>query len=177
MYGFYGDPISGDEFLQGDILKEVPFSTPLSPNHKDIQGRKLSSISFTRVGIIKNILIDVKCEHGMILSQSCDIQRSDRNNLLICPVKKLSFLKNKLLEREKTEVQVSNFINQLIDKKINYWFYIPENNGLEESYADFTMISSIDKSILDTSSRIFSLTPYSRQWLQYSLMKYLGRPF
>lgn len=177
MYSFYEKPVFDTSFLQGDIVNNLFFPSAISES-TIIDGRD-APISTIASPLSNNepVKIDIHQETGMIISQTCDVQRCDRGDLiLVCPVRKIQTLKDILLE-SKNPNTVENFIYQIKEKKIQYYFHLPAENNFEESYADLTTIVSINKTLLNIDNRMLSLSAYSRHWLQYTLSAFLGRPF
>lgn len=181
MYDFYTEPPTEDILFQGDILEDLYFVSPLSQDTKSSEGAPLSPARVQETSrIIKEVLVDVKVGKGILVSQTCDMQRDSKGRskyILICPVRNLSQLESKLLEAETTEGEVKGIIGNLRARRINDLFYLPASDSFEESYAELALITTIDKDLLTLEKRILSLTPYARQWFQFALSNSLDRPF
>jgi len=177
MYLYYEEPPIPDLYFQGDVLNEVFFPSAVSGS-SILQTRNipLSTISTPLISS-EIVALEIHQEKGIIISQSCDVQRQDRGDLvLVSPVRKLADFYT-LLTQVKGVNSAESFITQVRDNKINYYFYLPACSQFEESYVDLTTITSINKSLLNINNRVVSLSAYARHWFQHSLSTYLGRPF
>lgn len=137
-----------EPFYQGDILKDSPFFI-ISSNSK-----KLPAMEKTEV---------------MLLSQTCDIARTERDFIIVGRVLKVVDLA-KIVKHDQ--------ISGLRSRKLKYLFYLPKDQGFSEAYVDFNQITYFPKKgMLKKRNRIKSLSDLGRHWLAYQLADYFGRPF
>ncbi len=149
----YASNLPTNEWLQGDIVKDLPFIITPDP------------IGATETKSIFN----VQSRTMMLLNQSCDINNpKNRNFLIFAPVLTVE-------ELEQTQIKVD--LAQLADQKYGYWFFLPEEGVFPASYVDFTRIVSLPRSVLDKDKRIQCLNDLGRHWLGHKLSLYFGRPF
>jgi len=163
------NPIDNSTFYQGDIIDDFPFY--LFENAQLIKKNEVGFFEPDNLSEMGNSLlaIETKKQKVMILSQTCDAQR--RTNLIICPVYKLD------------QFLVDNTINtararSIRERKVYYWFYLPESDLLSESLADFQTMIFVSRNKVEKylSSKIVSLSDLGRHHLSWSLATYFGRP-
>lgn len=164
-----------DRIYQGDILKDCNLVLP-PPNRLNVN--LTSHITTT------DPTTQTREYRGnaIVLTQTCDVQDNDIVHLAV--VIKLDDFKNLLTESGKSDSTVESVVGQLKSKKPHYketglfqWFYLPPDGELEESIALLNFIVTVNKNDLNAAHRIAYLSDRSRQWLQYYLMRLLGRPF
>lgn len=136
-------------FFQGDIFKDTPFFIIPNDNEPAVQ--------------VENLTI-------MILSQTCDIQREERDFIIAAKVVEMQKLKDDSGAKE-------TFIQGLRNRSVKYFFYLPPDNDLwPESYVDFQQIVYLPKKFLKDNNRVKSLSDLGRHWLLYQIADYFGRP-
>ena len=149
----YASSLSTNEWLQGDILNDLP----------------LIAIPDPITTALTQTLFNVQSRTMMLLNQSCDVNNpTNRNFLIFAPVFTVQELHN-------TGIKID--MEQMADQKYGYWFYLPAEDPFPESYADLTRILSLPRSILDKNKRVKSLSDIGRHWLGHKLSLYFGRPF
>jgi hypothetical protein len=77
----------------------------------------------------------------MLVSRSCDIDKESRKHFLVAPVLSVGSLP----DAQKTEGK----LRDLRTNEIMHWFYLPEKQGLPESFADLTKMVPIHRSFFD----------------------------
>jgi hypothetical protein len=105
----------------------------------------------------------------IILSQTCDIE--NREFTLVAPVVEVTkatesgFVKNKQIDSIKKRL-------------INYLFYLPAYDNLNESIAILPMIQYVPKELilLHKGNRILSLSDWGIHHLTYAINRFLCRP-
>jgi hypothetical protein len=163
--GYYNSDPDRAHLYQGDILKDYP--TVILPDKAHYEVNEFTGTSTIQV---KRFITNV-----LIISQTCDI--GNRELVAICPVfpitRMLQTPDSVQLQGQQSNAQVEG----LRKAKINYRFWLPEITGLlEESYADFVIINTVDKGILDIARRISSLSERYRSHLGEALHRYFCRP-
>lgn len=164
--------------FQGDILEDCPVVVLpsdlkiLRPTETTSSGEENCHYEVVNVGQISDAFASDGTEtivtkayrtNIMIISQTCDI--TYRDFISIVPVFPI------------TRIDNENRKNSLRQGKVNYRFYLPESDGFEESYAEFTIINSVKKETLRIENRIISLTHYYRSHLVERLHSFFCRPF
>jgi hypothetical protein len=164
----YADGIQGEVLYQGDIVNDFPFC--LFENNLSLRKNEDGTfIAGEADGDRHLFAVEAKKQQVMILSQTCDVQR--RSNVIVCPVYNLQeFITDNTINTERARA--------IRERRIYYWFYLPQYNALPESIADMqTMIYvprvEIEKYI---PSRIMSLNDLGRHHLAWSLATFFGRP-
>ena len=103
---------------------------------------------------------------GIILSNSCDIDLSNRSDrqrkVVFCPVISLERYQLSLSAR-KAAIDVENIVKDIKKQKITYLFYLPEGGDLKEDCIIF--LDDVHSVLLDSFSRskgkkIFTLSQY-----------------
>src|SRR3989339_1118237 len=164
-----------DTLYQGDVMRGVPFLI----FDKIVYLKKNSESSF---GIVEKndhncdnkgesfIAVKSRLNSVIIVSQTCDIQKME--TVMVAPIYSIkSFEDNGVLKDGK-----SGLIKK---RKTFHWFYLPEFEGLiEDSFADFTSMHYIHKSILleRMSNKILTLSDWGRHHLDFSLGNFFCRP-
>ncbi len=163
--GYYNNDPDRAHLYQGDVLKDYPIVILPDKTHYEVnEFTGTSTIQVKR--FITNILI---------ISQTCDI--GNRELVAICPVFPISRM---LQDHDFVQLQgqqSTTQIESLRKAKIYYRFWLPEITGsLEESYADFVIINTVDRGVLDIARRIASLSERYRSHLGEALHRYFCRP-
>lgn len=160
----YDSPPTDGKLYQGDILKECKFYLPA-----------LGTITASTTPRLYE-------GNAIILTQSCDID--DDENILLGLIEPIENFKQHLLDNEKDINTVNSLIGQLQSKRTFYkelglfqWFYLPAYGELGESIAYLNRVGLVNKTDLPVEKRIAFLSSRARQWLQYYLMRLVGRPF
>lgn len=177
MYVFPVDN-SNAVFYQGDIIDNFPFFVVDSenfnvletePTSKKYKIKKLKSLPLEET-TDHLIAIDARRQRVMILSQSCDIQQ--RGTIIFAPVFEIS---KAISEGRMTDNQASSLRN----RKVDYWFYLPRQEGvIEESYIDFQIIHYVPKTLIikNLQNRVLALSDWGRHHLGWALSDFFGRP-
>ncbi len=155
---------------QGDIIADFPFY--LFENNQPIKKSKTGY--FELDGVTEEtdrslFAIEARKQNVMILSQTCDVQR--RNNVIVCPVYDLKeFIKDNTINSDRAK--------EIRNRRIQYWFYLPEYTKLVESLADFQTMIYVPRTSIEkyTSSRFITFSDLGRHHLSWSLATYFGRP-
>jgi hypothetical protein len=141
------------KILQGDIMEKFYFVTlptdDIYISRKSVDNlkvvKKLNEVSDAYNEDKEIILVNSFTSKGMIVSQTCDIQR--REWISICPVFSIDKMRQDLLKEGKNTERIESAINQVRSQKVNYYLYLPswhdEYSILKESYVDLQMINSI----------------------------------
>lgn len=162
--------ISKDIFYQGDIIADFPFY--IFENGQPIKKNEAGHFELDETTEECNrtlFAVEAKKQPVMILSQSCDIQR--RNNVIICPVYDLKeFISDNTINTDRAK--------SIRDRKIYYWFYLPEYEKVPESLADLQTMIYVSRAEIEKylPKRIMSLSDLGRHHLGWSLATYFGRP-
>lgn len=168
---------SENYLLQGDILRSVPIvQTPdkiqiAKPSKAEEKNKEILEYSVADEEKIEDVYKDGpeiilavgKRETAIVLSQTCDIQ--NREFVIIAPISSLDVIDN-AKRRESIRKQ-----------KTFHRFYLPKSEFFEESFIDFSLLSSIKKDFLKIEDRLISLTDYWRNHLTWALNRYFCRPF
>jgi len=185
----YINGVQPAELLQGDIIKEYPFCyIPKLDDYlivraeqdlvKTYQFGSLESKYIAENNREEQVIVNSKIGNIMLLSQTCDLQR--RPKIMAAPIFPVSHLKTILEEEGNTEQQINGKINSLkavrADSQLKYYFYLPANGFMPESYVDFNLVFSIPRENIDISNRIQSLSDRGRHWLSYKVIEFFGRP-
>lgn len=177
MYVFPVDN-SNAVFYQGDIIDNFPFFVIDSENFnvleagtagKEYKINKIKSLSAEET-TDHLIAIDARRQRVMILSQSCDIQQ--RGTIIFAPVFEIA---KAISEGRMTGNQASSLRN----RKVDYWFYLPKQDGvIEESYIDFQIIHYVPKVLIikNLQNRVLALSHWGRHHLGWALSDFFGRP-
>ncbi len=167
----YADPDFVDKttLFQGDIIDDFPFYNFENsyPIKKDAGGRfELDGDDNSDRSVLA---VETKKQKVIILSQTCDIQR--RSNVIVCPVYEL---------KEVVDGGAINLkrVEALKSRRIYYWFYLPEFQVLQESFADLQTMVYVPRDIIEkyVTKRAVSLSDLGRHHLAWSLATYFGRP-
>lgn len=115
-------------------------------------------------------LEELEVRNVMLVSQTCDISR--RENILVCPIYKLS---------EFTEQSAINAdtLRNLKNNKLYYWFYLPQLPGyIDESFVDLQQITPVERTSIEARMQnvIVSLNDLGRHQVGWSLASFFGRP-
>jgi hypothetical protein len=169
----YADPDSVDPntLFQGDIITDFPFfllEKGLSMKKTSTGYSKSDNVEVDGSG---NSLfaVESKKQTVMILSQTCDLQR--RSNAIICPVYDLqTFVSDQTLNTGR--------LQSIRDRKIYYWFYLPQFQSLSESIADLQTMIYVPRTEIQKylPKRTTTLSDLGRHHLGWSLANYFGRP-
>lgn len=163
-------------FFQGDIVKNVPLlSIPekiqiARPIRTEEKREEIVEYTVSDEEKIADryaegselVLAYGRREEAIILSQSCDIQ--NREFIIVAPILSLDLVDD---PKRKQDIR---------DQKIFYRFYLPVSDFFQESFVDFTLLSSINKNFISIDERVVSLTDYWRSHLTWSLNRYFCRP-
>lgn len=187
MYFNYSNSLP-NLFMQGDIVKEYPFSFIPKINDNIILRENNNSlrlvlnneedIFISENNFEEQLVVNSRLINIALLSQTCDLQR--RETIMIAPVYSLEFLKNILADNGSDEQAINNKLALLrasrLEKQFHYYFYLPEIGNFPESYIDFNSIQSIPLENIDINKRILSLSNKGKHWLAYKLNSFFGRP-
>ena len=147
--------------FQGDVLVDIPLvSIP------DIS--KLTTNP-------EKIEVPISRSKVLVLSQTCDIER--RPKIIVCEVFPLTLIEALRRQQGKSDEKILNELSSIRLQQMNYLFHLQPYGSQPEAYADFTLIHSVDPSLITTNKRVASLSHAGRHWLGYSLAQYFGRPF
>lgn len=148
---YFQDPFTSyknDFFLQGDVLRKVPF-----PNWD-----KGSFVTFN----------DSNC---IILSNTCDIDPNNTRmtplDCVLAPVLSVEKYQNILRKLGYSEDRIKSFHNNLISYKISNLFYLPMDEKFSYSKSSKGYFASLDKafslprSVLDLNQHTKSLNQFS----------------
>lgn len=155
------DSLNLSVLYQGDIVKKFPFF---------VMSGVESELDLLEEGTEREVLVKAILSDVIILSQSCDIQR--RQYVIVAPILKVKDL-------EGNETLKHDEIAAIRNRKINYWFYLPELPGiLDESVCNLQTIYYISRSLLENhrNSKCVSLSDWGRHHLGWALSNYFGRP-
>lgn len=172
---------SNKVFYQGDIIDNFPFFVVDSENfnvlendlsQKTTKKYKINKLrSFSNKETADNLIaIEARRQRVIILSQTCDVQQ--RGTIIFAPVFEIS---TAITEKRMTENQA----NSLRARKVDYWFYLPKQDGvIEESYIDFQIIHYIPKNLIleNLENRVLALSDWGRHHLGWWLSNFFGRP-
>lgn len=79
--------VSGEQLQQGDILREFPQPyLELKPSH----------IKELRLGKHPDINIKIKTQDVIVMTQSCDLENSKVDNIILCPIYNLAEIESEL---------------------------------------------------------------------------------
>jgi hypothetical protein len=168
------EDLNFDIMYQGDVLKDFPFFI----FQEDLRGLKQSEKKgFYEVKEKETfedneaiLAVNSKLNHVIILSQTCDLQ--ERENVIIAPIYSIR-------EFEDNGVLTGGKSGLIKKRKINYWFYLPEVEGLlGSSFADFQTMHYVPKKMLENykKNKILTLSDWGRHHLGWALSNYFGRP-
>lgn len=168
----YADALSIDRtaFYQGDIISDFPFyifENVLALRRTDAGHYEVGEHATTETEMVFGV--GAKVQNVMILSQTCDAQR--RSNVILCPVYQLN------------EFTIDNTINvdrlrAIRERRINYWFYLPAFDTLQESIADLQAMIYVPRETIERflPSKTLALSDLGRHHLSWSLATFFGRP-
>lgn len=168
------EDLNFDIMYQGDVLKNFPFFI----FQNDLRGLKQSDkkgvFELKEQETFENgeavLAISSKLNYIIILSQTCDLQ--ERENVIIAPVYSIK-------EYEDNGTLKGGKAGLIKKRKINYWFYLPEIEGVfEGSFADFQTMYYVPRKILENykKNKILTLSDWGRHHLGWALSNYFGRP-
>jgi len=176
----YVYPVDNDSpFFQGDIVDNFPlFLVDISGFNILKQDSKAGSkyvvekskqlpLNDTEDSLLA---VETRRQKVIILTQTCDIQQ--RDTIVFAPVYSIS---EAISEGRMSEKQATG----LRHRKVDYWFYLPELEGvIEESYIDFQIMHYIPKDIImnNLEKRFLSLSHWGRHHLGWALSVFFGRP-
>lgn len=172
---------SNKVFYQGDIIDNFPFFVIDSENFNVIENDinqkttkkyKINKIkSFPKDGTTDSLIaVEARRQKVIILSQTCDVQQ--RGTIIFAPVFEIS---KAIQEKRMTENQATS----LRSRKVDYWFYLPKQDGvIEESYIDFQIIHYVPKNLIieNLENRVLALSDWGRHHLGWGLSNFFGRP-
>lgn len=146
------------EWYQGDIVSSLPFVVTDLTHTNRTKALKLFD------------------KPALITSQTCDLQR--RPFIQVCPIHDFGHLKAELIAGGKSEQGAQSFIDSVRNKNVNYYFYIPEDEGrgISEGYADLNFVTTVSRTQLLQLSRVCTLSDYARQQLAYFVGNLYLRP-
>ena len=179
--------VSTDAIYQGDVIVGFHFIVPPLGEPTSLQ---LNGNIFTKTSIssvlnayqtgCETLIVNSLISNGMIITQTCDIQR--RKYISICPIHNFTTITEELTQEGLELKRIQNFIEQIKQQKINYYFYLPtiiqdDGNKIEEGYVDLQVINSVPRENINNYSRLITLSDKGRHWLDYKLINLFGRPF
>ncbi|MDD5626436.1 MAG: hypothetical protein PHW01_00255 [Patescibacteria group bacterium] len=170
------EDLSFDILYQGDVIKNAPFfifedelrSLKNLKKTNTYEAIKIGEKSFNNGEAL--LAINAKLNNIIILSQTCDVQ--DKENIIIAPVYPIKLF-------EDNGILTDGKAGLIKKRKINYWFYLPELEGIiGDSLVDFLTIHYIPKTFLEKykSNKIITMTDWGRHHLGWALSNYFGRP-
>jgi len=168
-------------FYQGDIIDNFPFLVIDSDNFNVLEaestqqtGKKYKIKKFKSLPVEETsdhlIAIDARRQKVAILSQTCDVQQ--RGTIIFAPVFGVA---KAISDGRMTDNQASSLRN----RKVDYWFYLPKQEGvIEESYIDFQIIHYVPKALIieNLKNRVLALSDWGRHHLGWALSDFFGRP-
>lgn len=141
-------PYKNDFFLQGDLLRKVPFPTWKEGNFSTFN--------------------DSNC---IILSNTCDI---DTNNIrmnqvecVLAPILSVDKFMNALRSRQYSEEKIKNFYTSLKDYKISNLFYLPMDENFKFCRSSKGYFVSLDKAFY-LPRNILNLNQHEKSLNQFS---------
>ncbi len=181
----YSDP-SPDAIYQGDIVLNFSFIVPplgesiiIQSSGNSLIKTPISSVSSPYSSGSENLLVNSFRASGMIITQTCDIQR--RKYISLCPVHPFNDIREELTQEGLEEKRIEKFIESIKQQRINYYFYLPpailNEVRIEESYVDLQVINSAPRENISNYQRLITLSDKGRHWLDYKLINLFGRPF
>lgn len=181
----YSD-ISPDAIYQGDVVLNFSFIAPPLGEPIAIQSSGNSLIK-TPISAVSNpyssgsetLVVNSFRASGMIITQTCDIQR--HKYISLCPIHPFNEIREKLAQEGLEEKRIQNLMESIKQQKVNYYFYLPpailDEIRVEESYVDLQVINSVPRENVSNYQRLITLSDKGRHWLDYKLINLFGRPF
>jgi hypothetical protein len=179
--------VSSNDIYQGDIIIDfhfivAPIGEPISLQLKRSILTKvpISSVANRYKTGNETLLVNSFIANGMIITQTCDVQR--RKYIAISPIHNFNTIAVELTNEGLEQERIKNFVEQIKQQKINYYFYLPpitleDGSKIEEAYVDLQVINSIPRENVSKYKRLTTLSDKGRHWLDYKLMNLFGRPF
>lgn len=177
--GYY-QPLT-EKLCQGDILKNVPHL--LLRGEPDLEVLKPDRVKgghpihrITAYSLNSDTqhrglhgdggLVSAVCQvgFGMVLTQGCEIDKTEDGPLQIAIIKPLD------------EIQGDEARDNVRGNYVYRYFYLPENQSMPESYVDFRRVSTIYGDLVDKLERITGLSPIAVEALREQFIDFVTRP-
>ncbi len=117
--------------------------------------------------------VNIKNQNVMIISRSCALDNTHRKHCLTAPVRAVATLP--------TQERSEGKLRALRENEIPQSFYLPEKEGLPESYADLLMLTPIHRSFFAPekigSHRLAKLSGAGTSALQLAMSDHFGMKF
>ncbi len=164
---YYVPPPSPNNLYQGDVLGNTPVTIPSSEIQLFRPGNNPAVYSARDLPDAFNsgtelLITEAYKTKVMILSQTCDAQ--NREFIVIAPIQPMSQVTNP--DRR----------NAIVEGKVNYRFWLPACDVLEESFVELTILNSVPKALVGVENRILTLSDGARHGLTDVLHRFFCRP-
>ncbi len=181
---FYYSKKNEDRIEQGDIFLFLPILSidsnlvnTINPVNGDFSYKEVDLNNYTPSddNILKNIVVNMELKPGIVITQNCDVLRSDY--VSFCEIKKLIDIE-KDLQKMTSEKRKLNYYTENYSHKEKY-FYLPEEDDVfEEKMAiDFSRIYQIKRETLENmlNKRVRSLGEIPLEHLKVKVGNYFKR--
>jgi len=118
-------------------------------------------------------------ENIILLSQSCDLQFNQKKNdrFILCPLRTETQIRESLNKEKISEESVNGRISNMKGNKKLDVIYLPANNSIEDSFAIFPMMLSLQSEVLENNNISIRLNDVGRHFLADRLHMFLCRAF
>ena len=150
------------QLCQGDLFRDVPWTFIKEVKFLQGNGQKFVVCAAPQPGNRGTLAAQAGIGHAMLLSHDCVIDKDNYSPLAFARVLPMSTCDARMAQATR-------------DGKNLQAFYIPADNMIDESYADFRLIFAMTPTIVHQLQRIASLTQTGQNSLQHSLITYWTR--
>ena len=152
----YASSIPNDTY-QGDVFPELPF-VQIDESGDVVRADRL----------------------GMVISNTCDAQPDQSENILIAPISDLGdYRRHSESEGELRGEELENHLRALTENKLSHLMFLPASPGFEDAFVDFGNISTISSKYFHTmysDLKLASLSQYGQYYLLMKLVHHFARP-
>jgi len=151
------------EFWQGDLFGDVPWTYVRDLDFVEPAGNGFRLSGLPAVGHRSRLVTNAGRGMGMLVTHECTVDKGQETPL--------AFARVFLLASQRR----SAFQDRIRSGEIVSSFYLPAADLIEESYADFRFITSIDPRHLRQLTRVASLNPEGRDALREQFIRFWTR--
>jgi len=157
MSDYYLSVLESQGLGQGDIFKHLPFFDLKSNEVINIVPENTGSVKLSRDlasyvpdqnGELTNVLADIIFRPGIIITQNCDVLRSEY--VSFCELRPYTDFE-KDFEKQTTDIKKVNFLTKNFRNKDKFFYLLFDESVFQERMAiDFSRIYQIRRELLET---------------------------
>ena len=159
-----------EELDQGNLFEGIPFTSHREPVQPlistTLRGGVTGWSEHAKPKLdgngVGHFLHHGPIKHGMVLNHGCDIDKPQSKRLIVIPVFPLIAAPKEMRDHIQNQALVA-------------MFYLPDVPDLGDAFADFRIMQSVPRSVVESSRRLAAMTEESKHFLGARLVTFFLR--